>query len=76
MVLCFIGKSVKDPLYEKGIQIEKDVFERKGLMRHFFSEGYLQDCLRDLFVINSVFSGTDNFYGKPSAFIKVIAQKK
>jgi ubiquinone/menaquinone biosynthesis C-methylase UbiE len=74
--LCIIGKSVKDPLYGKGELVEKDVFERNGHIRHFFSEVYLEDLLRDLFAINSIASGTDNFYGKPSAFIKVIAQKK
>jgi ubiquinone/menaquinone biosynthesis C-methylase UbiE len=71
-LLCFICKSVKDPLYGKGEEIERDMFEYKGHMRHFFSEEYAKECL-DNFRIEKIESGAELFYGNESAFVKVIA---
>ena len=74
--LCFVCKSTEDPLYGNGTEIEKDMFESDGHIRHFFSEGYARECLREKFRIIEIESGKESFYSYPSAFVKVIAQKK
>lgn len=73
--LCFICKSVKDPLYGKGREIEHDMFDDNGHIRHFFSEGYARECLDGYFKIDLLDSGEKVFYGRPSSYIKVIARK-
>jgi ubiquinone/menaquinone biosynthesis C-methylase UbiE len=72
--LCFICKSTQDPLYGKGIEIEKDMYELNGHIRHFFNEEYTKSLLRDKFAIVKIKSGVEQFYGCDSAFIKVIAR--
>lgn len=74
--LCFVCKSVNDPLYGKGTQIEKDMFDDHGHIRHFFSEEYVKECLRDNYLYKILTTGEEKFYGSPSAFVKVIVQKK
>jgi ubiquinone/menaquinone biosynthesis C-methylase UbiE len=74
--VCFICKSTEDPLFGKGKKIEKDMFEYNGHIRHFFSEEYARECLGEKFGIREIESGKENFYNRPSAFLKVIAQKK
>ena len=72
--LCFICKSTNDPLYGKGIEVEKDMFENNGHVRHFFSENYAKLLLVDRFKIQKIESGDEKFYGNDSAFVKIIAQ--
>src|SRR5215217_5678389 len=43
-LLAFMCKSIDDPLYGTGIEIEKDTFETDHV-RHFFSEAYARDCV-------------------------------
>jgi ubiquinone/menaquinone biosynthesis C-methylase UbiE len=74
-LLCFICKSVHDPLYGKGERIEKDMFTFNNHVRHFFSKEYVQECLAGKFEIKLLETGEDSFYNKNSAFVKVIAQK-
>lgn len=74
--LCFVCKSIKDPLYGKGTVIEKDMFNNNGHIRHFFSEEYVKECLQDKYTYVVLETGEENFYGSPSAFVKVIAKKK
>lgn len=74
-LLCFQCKSVDDPLYGKGTRIEKDVYYDEGKTRHFFSINYAKECLANMYVIQRTETGTENFYDKPSAYVKVIAQK-
>ncbi len=73
--LAFICKSTKDPLYGKGTEIEQDMFEYEGHIRHFFSEDYTNDSIKNLFEINLLESGQDKFYGRKSSYVKVIAKK-
>lgn len=73
--LCFLCKSNKDTLYGQGKKIEMDMFECNGHIRHFFSEDYTRECLGEFFNIQKLESGEDNFYGKPSAFVKTTAKK-
>ena len=71
--LCFICKSDKDPLYGKGEEIEKDMYELDGHIRHFFSEAYTKALLDRSFEIVKMESGNEKFYGNDSTYIKVIA---
>lgn len=73
-LLCFICKSTTDPLYGKGREIEPDMYDLDGHIRHFFSENYAKELLKDTFEIETLESGTDKFYDSESAFIKVIAK--
>lgn len=72
-LLCFLCKSTQDPLYGKSKQIEKDMFDENGHVRHFFSENYVKECLEGMYKIQQLQTGQENFYNSPSAFIKVIA---
>ncbi len=75
-LVCFICKSIKDPKYGQGIEIEKDMFDKDGHIRHFFSENYAKKCLNNMFKIKIIKSGEDIFYEERSAYIQVIAVKK
>lgn len=44
-------KSVEDPLYGIGDEIEKNVFNYKGKIQHLFSKDYLQEKLKDYSII-------------------------
>lgn len=72
--LVFICKSVDDPRYGEGREIEKDMFESNHI-RHFFSNEYAIECLGDKFKILKIENGEENFYNSVSAFVKVIAEK-
>lgn len=74
-LLFYLCKSNKDPLYGKGKKIEKDMFELNRHVRHFFSEDYSRDLLKDKFKILKLESGTEDFYGEKSGYIKVVAKK-
>lgn len=71
--LCFICKSVNDPLYGKGTEVEKDMYELDGHVRHFFSEDYTKSLLKNNYKIEKIESGNEKFYGHDSSYIKVIA---
>jgi len=72
--LCFVCKSTNDPLYGKGVEVEKDMYENNGHLRHFFSEDYAKSLLGKNFEIEKIESGNETFYGSESAFVKVIAK--
>jgi len=44
-------------------------------LRHFFSKKYFREKLKGKFKILKLWSGKVKFYGKESAFIKVIAER-
>lgn len=74
-LLAFLCKSIHDPLYGEGEEIEQDMFITNDHVRHFFSEDYAKACLGDGFKIETLQSGTASFYGRTSGFVKVIAHK-
>lgn len=74
-LLCFICKSVNDPLYGQGEEIEKDTFLFENHIRHFFSEEYTKKLLKENYQVKNLLKGGEDFYGHPSAFIEVIAKK-
>ncbi|MBI4130731.1 class I SAM-dependent methyltransferase [Candidatus Roizmanbacteria bacterium] len=73
-LFCFMCKSTDDPLYGKGIQIEKDMFEKEGHIRHFFSETYAKELFNKKFNIQLLESGKEDLYGYPSAYIQVVGR--
>ncbi len=74
-LLCFLCKSTDDSLYGQGKQIERDMFEYKGHVRHFFSMDYAKQCLSNKYEIKLSEDGKEEFYDRQSAFIKIIAEK-
>jgi ubiquinone/menaquinone biosynthesis C-methylase UbiE len=72
--LCFMCKSTEDRLYGRGTQIEPDTFESDHI-RHFFSEEYAKDLLKQNFILEMIRSGKEEIYGKTSGFVKVVAAK-
>ncbi|MDO8269657.1 MAG: class I SAM-dependent methyltransferase [Candidatus Levybacteria bacterium] len=70
---CFMCKSTKDPLYGKGKEIEKDMFEYEGHVRHFFNEESARSMLDNNFKIDEIECGDGKFYGSDSAYVKAIA---
>lgn len=74
--LCFICKSTSDPLYGLGTEVEHDMYEHEGHIRHFFSENYVHDCMNDYFDIEKLESGKEKFYGNESAYVKVVSKNK
>lgn len=75
-LFIFICKSTSDPLYGKGELLEKNMYILDGHVRHFFDEEYIKDLLQGKFEIKEFKSGEEEFYGKKSAFVKVVARKR
>ena len=73
--LGFMCKSIDDHLYGEGTQIEPDMFERDGHVRHFFSEAYVRELAAAGFDIELLQSGQEDIYGKQSGFVKAILRK-
>lgn len=72
--LAFLCKSTDDPLYGKGQQLEKNMFENKGHVRHFFDENYTKILLGG-YHTERLKKRKEDLYGDPSAYMEVIAQK-
>jgi ubiquinone/menaquinone biosynthesis C-methylase UbiE len=72
--VMFACKSPQDPLYGKGVEIEPDMFELNGHIRHFFSEAYARDLLADGFTDIEIAAHEGKLYGGPSVWITVIAR--
>jgi SAM-dependent methyltransferase len=75
-LLLFLCKSVRDPLYGQGQEIEPDMFEREGHVRHFFSEAYARSCLGADFEVLHIESGDVEFLGLPSSIVSVSASAR
>ena len=74
--LYFMCKATSDSIYGKGEEIEPDMYELDGHVRHFFSEPYVIKLLDQAgFTTESIVSGEEIIYDRQSAFIKVIARK-
>lgn len=53
-LFCFMCKSTDDSLYNQGKQIETDMFELDGHVRHFFSEKYARQLLAECFTVQEI----------------------
>jgi len=72
--LIFIKcKSVEDALYGQGEKVGEDMY-KKGHLRHFFSEDYMKEKLRD-FKILSVKKTSSVYHKYESNFIEAVGTK-
>jgi len=74
--LFFMCKSTDDHIYGQGDEIEADMYELNGHVRHFFSEKYalkLIDVAR--LKMKHIEMGEEQIYDRQSGFIKVTATK-
>lgn len=73
--LMFLCKSVADPLYELGTELEPDMYLHEGHIRHFFSDAFARECLGDRFTVDHLETGRSvlNQGRGESAWIRVIA---
>ncbi len=74
-LLAFMCKSLDDPLYGKGTEVEPDVFESNHV-RHFFTEAYARECLEPYFEVVELQSIRGPLYGDESAYVKSIARRR
>lgn len=72
--LMFACKSPQDPAWGKGIEIEPDMFNFHGKIRHFFSEAYARDLLTEGFADVQVQSHTGKLYRQRAGWITAIAR--
>lgn len=75
-MLFFSCKSVHDPLYRQGEEVEPGVFDRNGHLRHFFSEDYTKALLAADFEAERINEVEGVYDGFSSAFVQVWAKKK
>jgi len=73
-LLMFACKSPADPLYGKGVEIEPDMFDLNGHVRHFFSEQYARELLATAFTDIEIASRSGKLYGGASAWIAAFAR--
>ncbi|MEW6610534.1 MAG: class I SAM-dependent methyltransferase [Patescibacteria group bacterium] len=66
-------KSTDDPLYGKGLKLERDMY-RKGHTRHFFSKDYMRELLAPFTILN-IRKTSSIYHHYKSAFIEAIAMK-
>lgn len=74
--LAFACKSVADPKYGEGEEVEKDMFLFKGHLRHFFSPAYVEGLLEGMFDVALLQEEKDGYNGAPSAFVWCVATKR
>jgi SAM-dependent methyltransferase len=72
-LLLFACKSPQDPAWGRGVEIEPDLFDLNGKVRHFFSEAYARSLLTDGFTEIRIESHTGKLYGQKAGWITVIA---
>ena len=66
-------KSVEDALYGQGEKVGEDMY-KKGHLRHFFSENYMKEKLRDFKILN-VRKTSSVYHQYKSNFIEAVATK-
>jgi SAM-dependent methyltransferase len=73
--LLFACKSPQDPAWGKGAEIEPDMFDFHGKVRHFFSEDYARSLLADDFTDIRIQTQTGKLYRQRAGWITVIANR-
>lgn len=74
--LHFMCKSTDDGLRGQGDEIEADMYELNGHVRHFFSPPYARELLNAAALQEvSIVTGSDKLYDRLSVFVKVEARK-
>ena len=72
-LLCFACKTPDDPLHGLGRELEPDMFEHDGHIRHFFSAAYAESLLTPGFTLRDRREFRAARFDAPSAFVEVIA---
>jgi SAM-dependent methyltransferase len=75
-VLAFACKSIDDPHYGVGEELEKDMFVTEGHVRHFFSVEYVKELLQDKFDIEFLQDRQEKYGDTSSAFVWCVAKKR
>lgn len=75
-LLLFACKSPTDPAYGKGTEIEPDMFDLSGKIRHFFSEDYANEMLADGFTDVEIQAHRGKLYRQRAGWITGIARSK
>lgn len=71
---CFKCKSTKDSACGKGKEVEKNMYDYNGHIRHFFDSDFCNELLSD-FKILSLLETSNSYAGRDCSFIEVVAQK-
>jgi SAM-dependent methyltransferase len=72
----FACRSTEDPLYGKGEEVEPDMYELDGHVRHFFAPDYANELLEaNGFTKIEVSTGKQKLYGEHAAYVKCSAIK-
>jgi SAM-dependent methyltransferase len=75
-LIFFACRSTEDPLYGHGIEIEPDMYELRGHVRHFFTPDYAAELLEiNGFTDIEITAGQQELYGEHSAYVKCSARK-
>lgn len=74
-LLLFACKSPTDPAWGKEIELEPDMFDFHGKVRHFFSAEYTQSLLEPGFTAIDIREHRGKLYRQPSGWITAIAQR-
>ncbi len=74
-LLMFACKSPADPAWGKGIELEPDMFDFHGKVRHFFSAAYAHSLLEPGFVGIDIQEHRGKLYRQRSGWITAIAQR-
>ncbi len=73
-LLLFACKSPDDRAYGKGVEIERDMFDFHGKIRHFFSEDYARELLAETFEDIEIQSHRGKLYRQRAGWITVVAR--
>lgn len=74
-LLMFACKSPADPAWGKGIELEPDMFDFHGKVRHFFSAEYARSLLEPGFVGIDIQEHRGKLYRQRSGWMTAIAQR-
>jgi SAM-dependent methyltransferase len=72
-LILFACKSPADPAWGRGTEVEPNLFDFHGKVRHFFTEEYAREILTDGFTDIIVTSHTGKLYRQKSGWITAIA---
>ena len=72
--LLFACKAPGDPAHGRGVEIEPNLFDLNGKVRHFFTPEYAESLLSSGFTDIRVAPHTGKLYGHGSAWITAIAR--
>jgi SAM-dependent methyltransferase len=74
--IMFACKSPADPAWGKGTELEPDMFDFHGKVRHFFSADYARSLLEPGFAAIDIREHRGKLYRQPSGWITAIAQRR